>query len=62
MKELVGIAILIATLYGGTVASQKIYCAVREAALTKAAHGLPRLSPFARSLTSGPVHRKERRP
>ena len=61
MRELIGIAILIATLYGGTVASEKIYCAVREAALTKAAHGLPRLSPFAKSLTAGSGHRKERR-
>ena len=61
MKELIGIAVFIATIYGGTVASVKIYCAVREAALTKAAQGLPRLSPFARSLTAGSNHRKEPR-
>jgi len=52
MKDLISIAILIATVYGGTVAAEKIYSSVREAALTKAAQGLPGLSPFANSLTS----------
>jgi hypothetical protein len=51
MKEIIGIAVLIATLFGGTFAAEKIYSTVREAALTKAAHGLPRLSPFAAALT-----------
>lgn len=51
MKELISIAVLIATLYGGTIIAGKIYCGVREAALTKAAQGLPGLSPFAASLT-----------
>jgi len=53
MKELIGIAVLIATLYGGTLAAGRICELVREAALTKAAHGLPKLSPFAASLTRG---------
>ena len=51
MKDLISIAILVATIYGGTVAAEKIYSYVREAALTKAAKGLPELSPFAASLT-----------
>jgi len=53
MKELIGIAVLIATLYGGTLAAGRICELVREAALTKAAHGLPKLSLFAASLTRG---------
>ena len=52
MEELISIAVLVATLYGGTLATEKIYVTVREAALTKAAQGLPRLAPFAASLTS----------
>lgn len=51
MDELISIAVLVATLFGGTVAAEKIYCSLREAALTKAAQGLPRLSPFAATLT-----------
>jgi hypothetical protein len=51
VKDLISIAVLIATMYGGTIAAEKIYCAVREGALTKAAHGLPGLSPFAAALT-----------
>jgi hypothetical protein len=58
MKEIIGIAVLIATLFGGTFAAEKIYSAVREAALTKAAHGLPRLAPFANSLTT----KKDKKP
>jgi len=34
MKELIGIAVLIATLYGGTIAAEKIHESVREALLT----------------------------
>lgn len=56
MQELISIAVLIATLYGGTLATEKIYVTVREAALTKAYHGLPRLAPFAAILT-GPRDR-----
>lgn len=57
MNELIGVAILIATLFGGTFAAEKIYHAVREAALTKAAQGLPPLSPFAKGLTRKKEHR-----
>lgn len=53
MKEIFSIAVIVATLFGGTKAAQKIYVEVRQAALTKAAQGLPRLSPFAIKLTSG---------
>ena len=60
MRELIGIAVLIASLYGGTLAAEKIYRTVREAALTKAARGLPPLSPFARALTGGARHKQER--
>ena len=51
MQDLISAAILIATLYGGTVAATKIHDAVREAALTKAAQGLPSLSTFSHALT-----------
>ena len=51
MNELIGVAVLVATLFGGTIAAEKIFESVRKAALTKAAQGLPRLSPFADSLT-----------
>lgn len=51
MKDLISVAILIATVFGGTVAAEKIYNSVRVAALTKAATGLPVLLPFAASLT-----------
>ena len=51
MKDLISIAILVATVFGGTVAAEKIYSAVRNAALTKASIGLPPLSPFAATLT-----------
>jgi hypothetical protein len=52
MEELISVAVLVATLFGGTIAADKIYCAVRQAALTKAAHGLPSLSSFAHALTA----------
>lgn len=52
MKELISIAILIATLYGGSILGNRILDSVREAALAKAAHGLPRLSTMSGSLTS----------
>jgi cytochrome c556 len=54
MEDLISIAVLVATLYGGTVTADKIYNMTREAALTKAAHGLPRLAPFAKALTTKP--------
>lgn len=52
MNDLISSAILIATLFGGTVAADKIYISVRRAALEKSAKGLPAFSPFARALTS----------
>ena len=52
MQDIISAAILIATLFGGTLAAEKIHDTFREAALTKAAHGLPRLSGFAHALTS----------
>ena len=51
MNELIAAAVFIAALYGGTVTGTKIYDTVRTAALTKAAQGLPKLSPFAAALT-----------
>ena len=54
MQELIGVAILIATLCGGTLVAEKIHNAVREVALTKAAEGLPKLSTLSRALTSQP--------
>jgi len=51
MQDLISAAILIATLLGGTIAAEKIHHAVREAALTKAAHGLPSLSKFSSRMT-----------
>ncbi len=51
MKELIGIATLIAALFGGTLLAEKIYQEVRLAALTKASKGLPKLAPFAVALT-----------
>lgn len=43
MKELIGIALLIAILFGGTKVVGYIHNEVRKAALTKAAQGLPAL-------------------
>ncbi|MBN8536663.1 MAG: hypothetical protein J0M15_06395 [Deltaproteobacteria bacterium] len=51
MNDLISTAILIATLFGGTVAADRIYASVRKAALEKSAEGLPNLAPFARQLT-----------
>lgn len=51
MNDLISTAILIATLFGGTVAADRIYVSVRKAALIKAASGIPNLSPFAASLS-----------
>lgn len=51
MKELISVAVLIATLYGGSMVGGQILVSIRTAALTKAAHGLPRLSTLSVSLT-----------
>lgn len=54
MRDLISAAILIAALFGGTLAANKIYCSVRNAALTKAGQGLPGLSAITHSLTKRP--------
>jgi hypothetical protein len=51
MQDIISAVILVATLFGGTVAADKIYHAVQRAALTKAAQGLPPLSNLAAALT-----------
>ena len=51
MNDLISAAILTATLFGGTVAADKIYVLIRKEALEKSAKGLPNLAPFARHLT-----------
>lgn len=43
MKELIGIAIIISTLFGGTKLTRTIHSKVRAAALEKAGKGLPPL-------------------
>ena len=51
MQDLISLAIVIATLFGGTYTAKKIYDEVRVAALTKAAQGLPSLNKFSHGLT-----------
>lgn len=53
MKEPISVAVLIAGLYGGSLAGEHILRSIRKAALTKAAIGLPRLGTFSKSLTRG---------
>ncbi len=50
MKEIIGAAILIVGLYGGTKALKEIHNTVRKAALEKAAKGLPPLTAFTKNL------------
>lgn len=50
MKELIGIAIFLFSIYGGTYAFKSIHETVRKAALEKAAQGLPSLQKFNQSL------------
>ena len=54
MKELIGIAIFVASLYGGSLVGARILLSVREAALSKSAQGLPSLSSFSQTLTKKP--------
>ncbi len=49
MGDLINFAVIVATLFGGTMAAEKIYDTVRHAALSKAAHGLPPLRGFAKT-------------
>lgn len=58
MKELIGIAVLIAGIFGGTMMADRILQETRKAALTKAAQGLPPLSSFAAGLTQTPQSQK----
>lgn len=51
MQDLISLAIVIATLFGGTHTAKKIFNEVRIAALTKAAHGLPSLNKLSHGLT-----------
>ncbi len=46
MKELIGTAVLLVGLYGGTKMMGVIHDSVRKAALEKAAQGLPELPRF----------------
>lgn len=58
VKELIGVAVLIAGIFGGTVMADRILQETRKAALTKAAQGLPPLSAFAAGLTRAPQPHK----
>jgi len=51
MQDLISIAIIIATLFGGTYTAKKIYDEIRVASLTKASQGLHSLSKFSHQLT-----------
>lgn len=46
MKELIGAAVLIVGIYGGTKAIEVIHDSIRKSALEKAAQGLPPLPRF----------------
>ncbi len=50
MKELIGVAVLLAGLYGGTKALKEIHSTIQKAALEKASQGLPSLTRFTKSL------------
>ncbi len=58
MKELIGIAVFLTCLFGGTVVLKEIHAAARKAALEKAAHGLPSLGQLNRSLRGLPRPKK----
>lgn len=51
MKELISIAVLIASMYGGSLLGDKILKTARREALTKTAQGLPQLSTLSHALT-----------
>lgn len=59
MNDLIGTAVLVASLFGGTMVAKEIFFEVRSAALTKAAQGLPNLSKLSRSLTTHPKDRRD---
>lgn len=51
MTDLINIAVVVFLLFGGTKSAEKIYISTREAALKKAAQGLPKMTPFTKTLT-----------
>lgn len=51
MNDLVNIAVVVMLLFGGTMNAEKIFTSTRKAALAKASHGLPKMTPFANALT-----------
>lgn len=51
MKELISIAVLIASIYGGSLLGEKILKTAQREALTKTAQGLPPLSTLSHALT-----------
>lgn len=57
MKEIMGIVVLIATLFAGTQALKEFHDSVRKAALEKAATGLPSLTKMTHALQKKEVRR-----
>lgn len=62
MKDLISIAVLIATLYGGSLIGEQLLQSAQKAVLTKAARGLPNLTTFSQSLTARPAKRRPSNP
>lgn len=50
MKEIISAALFVVSLYGGTIVLKKFHNHLREAALSKAAEGLPSLTEMHRRL------------
>jgi hypothetical protein len=51
LNDLINIAVVTMLLFGGTKSAEKIFISTREAALVKAAQGLPKMTPFTKPLT-----------
>ena len=51
MNELVTLVVVVLLLFGGIMTDEKIFTSTRKAALAKASHGLPKMTPFANALT-----------
>lgn len=51
MKELISVAVLVASMYGGSLLGEKILKTVQKEAITKTAQGLPPFSTFSHALT-----------
>lgn len=60
MQDIISAVVLVAMLISGTIAADKIYHSVREAALKKAAQGLPKLEPLAGVLTQRERNKKSK--